>query len=40
MIQFGLKIYHIIQTISKLLPMGQLHLEIKVDNPAKLCLIL
>ena len=36
MIQFGLKIYSIIQAVSKLFPVEQLHLEIKVENPAKL----
>lgn len=35
-IQYGLQIYSILQEISKLFPVEQLHLEIKVENPGKL----
>lgn len=38
MMQYSLKIYKTIQAISRLFPVDQLHQEIKVENPAKLCL--
>ena len=40
MIQYGLKIYKIIQATSRLFPVDELHLEINVENLAKLCPIL
>lgn len=36
MIQYGLKMYGIIQAIPNYFPVEQLHLEIKVKNPTKL----